>query len=79
MANKRRKPSRPASPQQKAPAVRAAPRLAARASSLPQGAPARLRRADILHLGLLLGAVALSYLLPFELLLLSYAILGPAH
>ena len=81
MANKRRKPSRPASPRRNAPEVRAtAPRpAAARVSSLPQGSPARIRRADMLHLGLLLGAVALSYLLPFELLLLSYAILGPAH
>ncbi|MBI1272519.1 MAG: hypothetical protein GC131_00325 [Alphaproteobacteria bacterium] len=32
-----------------------------------------------LHIGLILGALALSYLLPFELLVLSYAILGPAH
>jgi hypothetical protein len=42
------------------------------------GAPA-FRRADILHLALLLGALALSYLLPFELLVLSYTVLGPAH
>jgi hypothetical protein len=81
MANKRRKPSRPDSARQRAPArTAAAPRpVAARAAKLPQGSSARLRRTDILHLGLLLGAVALSYLLPFELLLLSYAILGPAH
>jgi len=38
-----------------------------------------LRRADMLHLALLLGALALSYLLPFELLVLSYTVLGPAH
>ena len=38
-----------------------------------------MRRADIAHLALLLGALALSYLLPFELLVLSYAVLGPAH
>lgn len=38
-----------------------------------------VRRADIAHLALLLGALAASYALPFELLLLSYAILGPAH
>lgn len=37
------------------------------------------RRADVLHLVLLLTALAVSYALPFELLLLSYAILGPAH
>jgi hypothetical protein len=37
------------------------------------------RRADVAHLALLLAALAASYALPFELLLLSYAILGPAH
>jgi hypothetical protein len=42
------------------------------------GTPA-LRRADSLHLALLLAALALSYLLPFELLVLSYTVLGPAH
>jgi hypothetical protein len=36
-------------------------------------------RKDIVHLGLLLVALAAAYVLPFELLLLSYAILGPAH
>jgi len=46
----------------------------------PQPAdPAAIRRADLAHLGLMLGALALAYLLPFELLVLSYAILGPAH
>lgn len=38
-----------------------------------------MRRADTVHLGLMLGALALAYVLPFELLLLSYAVLGPAH
>ncbi len=38
-----------------------------------------MRRADIIHAGLLLASLALAYVLPFELLLLSYAILGPAH
>jgi hypothetical protein len=38
-----------------------------------------VRRADLVHLLLLAAAVALSYLLPFELLVLSYAVLGPAH
>ncbi len=38
-----------------------------------------MRRADGIHLGLMLGALALTYVLPFELLLLSYAVLGPAH
>jgi hypothetical protein len=34
---------------------------------------------DILHPGLMLAALAITYLVPFELLLLSYAVLGPAH
>ncbi|HXC54539.1 MAG TPA: hypothetical protein VNU97_04545 [Rhizomicrobium sp.] len=38
-----------------------------------------MRRTDIVHLGLLAAALALAYVLPFELLLLSYAVLGPAH
>jgi hypothetical protein len=38
-----------------------------------------MRRADLIHLALLLGSLALAYLLPFELLLLAYIILGPAH
>jgi hypothetical protein len=38
-----------------------------------------IRRIDLAHLGLLLAALALAYLLPFELLILSYAVLGPAH
>ncbi len=38
-----------------------------------------LRRGDLVHMVLLLSALALAYLLPFELLLLSYVILGPAH
>ncbi|MBL6851839.1 MAG: hypothetical protein ISS15_19665 [Alphaproteobacteria bacterium] len=37
------------------------------------------RRVDIVHLALLSTALVVSYALPFELLLLSYAILGPAH
>jgi hypothetical protein len=36
-------------------------------------------RADLANVSLLLGALALSYLLPFELLIVSYAVLGPAH
>jgi vacuolar-type H+-ATPase subunit I/STV1 len=36
-------------------------------------------RADVVHLGLMLSALALAYLLPFELLLIAYAVLGPAH
>jgi len=38
-----------------------------------------LRRGDVVHLGLLLGALAAAYLLPFELLLIAYIVLGPAH
>jgi hypothetical protein len=38
-----------------------------------------IRRGDLVHLGLLLTALALAYVLPFELLLLSYIVLGPAH
>jgi hypothetical protein len=36
-------------------------------------------RTDILHLGLMLAALGITYLVPFELLLLSYVVLGPAH
>ena len=38
-----------------------------------------MRRIDAIHLGLMLLALGISYLVPFELLLLSYVILGPAH
>jgi hypothetical protein len=38
-----------------------------------------LRRSDVIHLGLMLAAVGVAYLIPFELLLLAYAVLGPAH
>src|SRR6266853_2962659 len=38
-----------------------------------------MRATDAVHLGLMLSAVAVTYLVPFELLLLSYVILGPAH
>jgi hypothetical protein len=38
-----------------------------------------MRRTDAIHFALMLAAVALSYLLPFELVLLSYVFLGPAH
>jgi hypothetical protein len=38
-----------------------------------------MRRADLFHFALLLASLALAYVLPFELLLLSYIILGPAH
>ncbi len=34
---------------------------------------------DAAHLGLMLSALALTYLVPFELLLLAYVVLGPAH
>jgi hypothetical protein len=38
-----------------------------------------IRRGDIFHLGLMLASVALAYVLPFELLLIAYIVLGPAH
>src|SRR6266550_587742 len=38
-----------------------------------------MRFTDAAHLGLMLAALGLSYLVPFELLLLSYVVLGPAH
>ncbi|MEA2876317.1 MAG: hypothetical protein QOF14_1513 [Hyphomicrobiales bacterium] len=38
-----------------------------------------MRITDAAHLGLMLLALALTYLVPFELLLLAYVVLGPAH
>lgn len=38
-----------------------------------------MRRNDTIHLGLMLSAFAAAYLVPFELLLLAYVVLGPAH
>jgi hypothetical protein len=38
-----------------------------------------MRLTDAAHLGLMLAALGLTYLVPFELLLLSYVVLGPAH
>src|ERR1700687_1393468 len=38
-----------------------------------------MRTIDAVHLGALLAALAITYLVPFELLLLSYVVLGPAH
>ena len=39
-----------------------------------------MRRAtDAIHLGLMFAALGITYLVPFELLLLSYVVLGPAH
>jgi hypothetical protein len=37
------------------------------------------KKVDLLNTGLLLLSVALAYLFPFRLFLLSYAILGPLH
>ena len=34
-----------------------------------------MRRGDVIHLGLMLAALGVAYLIPFELLLLSYAVL----
>lgn len=38
-----------------------------------------MRMMDAGHLGLMLAALALTYLMPLELLLLAYVVLGPAH
>jgi hypothetical protein len=38
-----------------------------------------MRATDAVHFGLMLCALALTYFVPFELLLLSYVVLGPAH
>jgi hypothetical protein len=38
-----------------------------------------MRRIDAVHFGLMLAALGLAYVLPFELVLLSYVFLGPAH
>ena len=38
-----------------------------------------MRTINAVHLGLMLAALAITYLVPFELLLLSYVVLGPAH
>lgn len=38
-----------------------------------------MSRFNAFHVGLMLAALGLAYLLPFRLILLSYAVLGPAH
>jgi hypothetical protein len=38
-----------------------------------------VRRSDVIHLALMLAALAAAYVIPFELLLIAYAALGPAH
>ena len=38
-----------------------------------------MRRTDAVHFAMMLAAFGLTYLLPFELVLLSYVFLGPAH
>jgi len=38
-----------------------------------------MRRTDAVHFALMLAAFGLTYVLPFELVLLSYVFLGPAH
>ena len=38
-----------------------------------------MRVNDAIHLGLMLLALGAAYLMPFELLLLAYVVLGPAH
>jgi hypothetical protein len=46
---------------------------------LPSGWEKPMRVTDAAHLGLMLTALGLAYLVPFELLLLAYVVLGPAH
>lgn len=38
-----------------------------------------MRMTDAVHVGLMVAALGLTYIVPFELLLLSYVVLGPAH
>jgi hypothetical protein len=38
-----------------------------------------MARLDIVHFGLMAAALGFAYLVPFELLLLAYVVLGPAH
>ena len=38
-----------------------------------------MRRTDAVHFALMLAALALAYIFPFELVLLAYVVLGPAH
>jgi hypothetical protein len=38
-----------------------------------------MRLTDVAHFALMLAALTLTYVVPFELLLLAYVILGPAH
>jgi hypothetical protein len=38
-----------------------------------------MRPTDAVHLGLMLLALGIAYVVPFELLLLAYVVLGPAH
>jgi hypothetical protein len=38
-----------------------------------------MRRTDAVHFALMFAAIGLSYILPFELVLLAYVFLGPAH
>jgi hypothetical protein len=76
MAPKRRK--RPHSPSQEQKSVSTSQKPGESSLSTRSDGTAT-RRTDMAHLFLLLGALALSYLLPFELLVLSYAVLGPAH
>jgi hypothetical protein len=72
----KRRPRSAPPPSPEPPGVAGKPPAAPPPLSSASGA---IRRADLAHLGLMLGALALAYLLPFELLVLSYAILGPAH
>jgi hypothetical protein len=41
--------------------------------------PCAMGRTDFIHLCLMLSALGLAYVVPFELLVLAYVVLGPAH
>src|ERR1700730_5004788 len=44
-----------------------------------KSAPSAFPLFDLAHLGLILLTFGIAYLLPFQLILLAYAVLGPAH
>jgi len=46
---------------------------------MPPPAAAELDRIDLLNAGLMLGSAALAFVVPFEMFLVAYAVLGPLH
>src|SRR6266550_6453079 len=45
----------------------------------PPQDPLHLRRVNLLNMGLMLVSCLVAYVVPFELFLFSYAVLGPLH